>query len=164
MRNSTDDIHAQIKSPDEIIHTVSTQQSILGKGNQLKINVGRHLPLDVQHCLDCKETWVGDVHMGANGQCAASDRPSAKCKGPLYQRISCQMGLQLTPELYSLQQGAALIDPGQSIAEGRVKVKMAINKGSRYQISPSINDRKIVSNPINRRTNIRDNAVPDQDI
>ena len=107
---------------------------------------------------------MADIHMGANGQCAACDRPSAKRKGPFYQRINCQVGFQLSPELYSLQQGATLIDPGQSVAESGIKVKMAINEWSRYQISGGINDRKTNSNPVNFWTDIRNHAVLDQDI
>ena len=139
VRNTADHVHALVqRAAQRVKRAGRPQQTILRKRHQLQIDVRRHAFFDVQHRVDRQQARVADIHMGADRQQPLGNGPVAIGKRALDQRLLRELRLQLAPERNAFEQCAALVDPGQAVAERRIHVKVRIDKGRRDQLATGV--------------------------
>jgi len=83
MRNAADHIDTHVQGTLQCFRRPRpTQISVLGKGDELQIQVGGDQALDLQQRLDRQQPLVADVDMASDGQQTLADGQIAVRHGP----------------------------------------------------------------------------------
>ena len=83
MRDAADDIDALVERAEQVLAACRiTEKAVLREGDELDVDEGRHLALDLEQGVDGEQPIVGDVDMAADREVAARDRPAAEARAP----------------------------------------------------------------------------------
>src|SRR6516165_2504487 len=139
MRDAAHDIHALVEGTQQVLpRRGMAEEPVLREGDELEVEEGADLALHLEQGLDREELVVADIHMAADGEAAARDRPAAELMSARLDGLDLKMRLQLRPERDALQQRAALVEPRPAEAQGRIHMEMGIDEGGRHQPAAQI--------------------------
>ena len=110
------------------------------EGHELQINIGCDLFLDLQQRLYRQQPRIAGVHVRANRQQAFGHRPIAIRERALGDRFQRQRRFELAPQCNAFEQGAALIDAWQAVAQRCIQVEVRIHERRAHQHALGIND------------------------
>ncbi len=98
MRDAADDVDAEVERAFEIARCVrGTEIAVLGKRDELQIEIGLHLLLHLDERFDGDQPVVAHVDMTANGEQALRDGKIAVTQRPLRHRFVGEMRLEFAP-------------------------------------------------------------------
>jgi hypothetical protein len=163
MGDAADDVDAPIKRSLQIRNgSRGAVVAVLGKGDELKIEVGRDAPLDLQQGIDGEKAIIAHVHMGPNGQQSLGHSEVAVAQRPLDDRLRREKRLEFAPERDALQERAGLVETRQAKGERRVHMEVNVDEGRGDEIARRIDDpARLRRNPAFYRG---DAALADPDI
>jgi hypothetical protein len=96
MRNADDDLDAAIKGTFQRLNdTLSTEITILRKGDQLQIDIGLYPFADVEQGIDRQQTRIADIDLAANSEQPLGDSEVTIAQGAPNDRLMRQRRLQL---------------------------------------------------------------------
>jgi len=141
MRDSADDIDAHVEGANGVFTRVGrTVETVLREGDELEVDIGRNLTLDLEQGFHGQQTVVAGIDMGADGEQAHGHRPVAIGKRTLLDGLVGQQRLELPPERNAFEQRARGVDARQPVGERRIHMEMRIDKGLADEIARRIND------------------------
>ena len=139
VRDAADDVDAQVQRALEAVGTaLAAQHTVLREGHQLQVDVRGDAALDFQQGFDRQQARVAGVHVAADRQQALGHRPVAVGEGAFDDVLGLERRLEFAPELDAFQQGAALVDARQAVAERRVHVEMRVAKRRGEQVAGGV--------------------------
>ena len=109
--------------------------AVLRKGDELEVEVGRDLALDLEQRVDREQPVVADVDVAADREQPLRHGEVAVAQRPLDHRLMRQQRLELAPERDALEQRAGLVQARQAERERRIHVEMDIDEGRRDEIA-----------------------------
>ena len=121
---------------------VDAQHAVLGKGDELQVEVGRDAALHLEQRIDREAARIAGVDVAADREQALGHRPVAVGQGALDQRFGGEQRLQLAPEGDAFEQRAAGVDARQAVAERRVHVEVRVAERRRDE-QPARRDRLV---------------------
>ena len=78
MRDAAHHVDAAVERGDDpLVRLGRSQVAVLREGDELEVEIRRHLALDVEQHLDRHQARIADVDMAADRQQPAPDRPVA---------------------------------------------------------------------------------------
>ena len=132
MRNAADDVDAEVERALEIARRVRRAEiAVLREGDELQVEIGLDLALDVEQRLDREQAVVADVDVAAHREQALRDREIAIAQRALGDRLMRQQRLQFAPQRDAFEQRAGLVEPRQAERQRRVHMEMAIDERRR---------------------------------
>src|SRR5260221_8857691 len=139
MRNAANHIDPLVEGADQIGGgRLMPQIAVLRKGHQLQVEIRRHFSADLQQGIHSQQAIITDIDMAADRQGATRNRPMAELARSPLDHLDRQVRLQFAPELDALQQSATLVEPRLAEAQGRIHVKMTVDKRRCHQATTRI--------------------------
>ena len=132
MRNSADDLHAQIESAQGVFASIrASVESVLGKRDELQIQVWRYILLHLFQRMDSQQSVVAYVDMRPDRKQPHSYRPIAVFHCAVANGVVGEQWLELAPQFDSFKQRAGSVDPRNALGKRCVHVEVGINERRR---------------------------------
>ncbi len=127
--NAADDIDSHVEGTVERVDRARRAViTVLGKGDQLQIDIGRDLFANLDHRLHGHQSGIASIDMTADKEQALRHRQIAIAQRTIDQFLLRHDRAQLSPERDALEQGAGYVHARQSERQGGVHVEMRIDE------------------------------------
>ena len=163
MRNAANDVDAHVQRANGVFKRRGRAiESILRKGDQLQVDIGRDRFLDIEQRLDGEQPIVADIDVAAYGKQAHRHRPVAIGERPIAHGFMRQQRLQLAPQSDTFEQRAGGIDAGDTVGKRGVHMEVRIDEGWRDEIATRVD--LAACRTLQFRLDRRDGLAGDADI